>query len=87
MKKKILLISLMLSMMFCISGCSNVINIDEVLESPNTKIIDFEVVDKNFYNAILVDKNTKVMYYWNMSNTGGFTPIYNEDGSLKLYEE
>ena len=48
---------------------------------------DFEVVDKNFYSAILVDKNTKVMYYWNMSSAGGFTPIYNEDGSLELYEE
>ena len=87
MKKKILIISFMISMIFCLSGCSNVINIDEVLESPNTKIIDFEVVDKNFYNAILVDKNTKVMYYWNMSDTGGFTPIYNADGTLKLYEE
>lgn len=87
MKKKILIISFILSMIFCLSGCSNVINIDEVLESPNTKIIDFEVVDKNFYSAILVDKNTKVMYYCNMSSTGGFTPIYNEDGSLKLYEE
>lgn len=87
MKKKILIISFILSMIFCLSGCSNVINIDEVLESPNTKIIDFEVVDKNFYSAILVDKNTKVMYYWNMSNTGGFTPIYNADCTLKLYEE
>ena len=87
MKKKILIISFILSMIFCLSGCSNVININEVLESPNTKIIDFEVVDKNFYNAILVDKNTKVMYYWNMSDTGGFTPIYNADGTLKLYEE
>ena len=87
MKKKILLIGFILSMIFCLSGCSNVINIDEALESPNTKMIDFEVVDKNFYSAILVDKNTKVMYYWNMSSTGGFTPIYNADGTLRLYEE
>ena len=87
MKKKILLIGLILSMLFCMSGCTNVINIDKALESPNTKMIDFEVVDKNFYSAILVDKNTKVMYYWNMSSTGGFTPIYNADGTLKLYEE
>lgn len=87
MKKKILFISLILSIMFCISGCTNVINVNEVLKTPNTKMIDFEVVDKNFYSAILVDKNTKVIYYWNMSNTGGFTPIYNADGTLKLYEE
>ena len=87
MKKKILLISLILSIMFCISGCTNIIDTDKVLESPTAKMIDFEVVDKNFYSAILVDKNTKVMYYWNMSSAGGFTPIYNEDGSLKLYEE
>ena len=87
MKKKILIISFILSMIFCLSGCSNVINIDEVLEPPNTKMIDFEVVDKNFYSAILVDKNTKVMYYWITCEGGGITPIYNEDGSLKLYEE
>ena len=48
---------------------------------------DFEIVDNNFYGCILVDKNTNVMYYWITCNSGGITPIYNEDGSLKLYEE
>ena len=51
------------------------------------KLVDFEIVDKNFYGCILVDKNTNVMYYWITCNSGGITPIYNEDGSLKLYEE
>lgn len=37
---------------------------------------------------IVYDKDTKVMYYmWDGSYTGGFTPIYNADGSVKVYEE
>lgn len=70
-----------------VTGCNNVVNMDEVLESPDKTVCDFEVVDSNFYGAVLVDKNTNVMYYWITSTSGGITPIYNEDGTLKLYEE
>ena len=36
---------------------------------------------------IVYDKDTKVMYYmWDGSYTGGFTPIYNADGSVKVYD-
>lgn len=90
MKKKLLCIILAGMMIFALTGCgsgSNVINIYEVLNSPNSKLVDFEIVDNNFYGAILVDKNTNVMYYWITSNSGGITPIYNENGTLKLYEE
>ena len=90
MKKKLLGIILVVTMIFGLTACgsgSNVINIDEVIKSPDSKLVDFEVVDNNFYGAILVDKNTNVMYYWFTTNCGGVTPIYNEDGTLKLYEE
>ena len=90
MKKKILVIGLILIMTFGLTACdnsSNVININQVITSPDSKLADFEVVDNNFYDCILVDKNTNVMYYWITCNSGGITPIYNEDGSLKLYEE
>ena len=90
MKKKLLGILLILTMTFGLTACgsgSNVINIDKVVTSPDSKLIDFEIVDNNFYGCILVDKNTNVMYYWITCNNGGITPIYNENGSLKLYEE
>jgi len=67
---------------------SNLYNIDKVIESPNSNLVDFELVDNNFSAAILVDKNTNVMYYWfTRSGASGITPIYNADGTLKLYEE
>lgn len=90
MEKKILGIGLILIMTFGLTACgndSNVININEVITSPDSKLVDFEIVDNNFYDCILVDKNTNVMYYWITCNSSGITPIYNEDGSLKLYEE
>lgn len=34
------------------------------------------------------DRDTKVMYVvYAKGNHGGFTPLYNEDGTLKLYKE
>lgn len=85
MKRKlipILLTSLLLT------GCSsNLINPKTMANSPNSKIADFEIIDNNFYGMILVDKNTNVLYYWITSNAGGITPIYNSDGTLKLYED
>lgn len=58
MKKKILAVVLVLTLCFGMTGCTNVINIDETIKSPNSKFCDFEVVETNFYGAILVDKNT-----------------------------
>jgi hypothetical protein len=85
MKRKlipILLASLLLT------GCSsNLINPKTMVDSPNSKIADFEIIDNNFYSMILVDKNTNVLYYWITANAGGITPIYNSDGTLKFYEE
>lgn len=44
------------------AGCTNVVNIDETIKSPNSKLCGFEVVETSFYGAILVDKNTNVLY-------------------------
>lgn len=48
------------------------------------KLCDFEVIETNFYGAILVDKNTNVLYYWIQGDS--MTPIYNSDGTVKLYD-
>ena len=90
MKKKLLcIISILVISASCITGCSftKTINAEDVIKSPNTEFCDFEIVDNNYYVLILRDKNTNVLYFWCMSNDGGITPIYNADGSLKLYEE
>lgn len=87
MKRKILALTLAAMAIFGLTGCTNVSNPQAKINSPSTKLVDFEVVDTNYYGAILVDRNTNVMYFWSMSRNGGITPIYNEDGSLKLYEE
>lgn len=89
MKKKIFGIVLIMILMLGLTACSNsnIINIHQVLDSPDSKLADFEIVENNFYGCILVDKNTNVMYYWISDDVGGITPIYNADGTLKLYEE
>ena len=91
MKNKILGIILVLIIMLGLTACgagkgSNVIDIDNVLKSPDSSLVDFEVVENNWYEAILVDKNTGVMYVWFTTDCGGITPLYNSDGTLKLYE-
>ena len=85
MKKKILAVVLGLTLCFGMTGCNSVVNIDEVIKSPNSKICNFEVVETNYYGTILVDKNTNVLYYW--IQKFGITPIYNSDGTVKLYDE
>ena len=85
MRKKILAVILGLTLCFGMTGCTSVVNIDEVIKSPNSKLCNFEVVETNYYGAILVDKNTNVLYYWIQDTS--MTPIYNSDGTVKLYDE
>lgn len=88
MKNKLLTLALFVSIAIGLSGCkSNILNINKVIDSPNHKLADFEIVEANFYGVVLVDKNTNVMYYWITANSGIIIPIYNSDGSLKIYEE
>lgn len=74
-----ILIAIMLSGIM-LTGCAEA-------ESKNvSKYFDKVLVAKDeimgFY--IYCDKNTGVMYYH--ENRNGYTPIYNADGTLKLYE-
>lgn len=84
MKKKLLGMVLVMTMSFGLTACNNGLN--GVIKSPDSKLVDFEIVENNFYSTILVDKNTNVMYYW-IACFDGITPIYNEDGTPKLYTE
>lgn len=42
-------------------------------------------IESHFSYAILYDKDTKVLYYRGMAAEGDLCPLYNADGSLKLY--
>lgn len=55
----------------------------------SNEYIDLETLykDKTHDTEVLYDKNTKVMYF--IKSDGyrfGITPIYNSDGTVKLYE-
>ena len=53
------------------------------------KYIDLVTIYKgDAYTEVLYDKNTKVMYFVKRSGYQfGITPIYNSDGTVKLYDE
>ncbi len=44
----------------------------------------FEVISHSSYGNIVYDKDTKVMYV--VSQTKVYSPLYEADGSLKLYK-
>ena len=48
MKKKILAVVLGLTLCLGMTGCTNVVNIDKTIKSPNSKLCDFEVIETNF---------------------------------------
>ena len=88
MKKKILAVVLGLTLCFGMTGC-----IKGDIESENSdlgnKYIDLVTIykDDKYSTEVLYDKNTKVMYLcvegYSMM---GITPIYNSDGTVKLYD-
>ena len=57
-----------------------------VTESTNDKTDDMLVYVETHYNYnIMYDKDTKVMYYRGTGADADLLPLYNADGSLKLY--
>lgn len=87
MKKKILAVALGLTLCFGMTGCTKG-DIDPESTILGNKYIDLVAIyigDKG--TEVLYDKNTKVMYFvkWN-GYQFGITPIYNSDGTVKLYD-
>nr|DAR20366.1 MAG TPA: protein of unknown function (DUF4969) [Caudoviricetes sp.] len=90
MKKKIAAIIVALSMCVGMTGCSEKVRNGNC----NFTYVDNEyihlitVCDRGDGNVIAYDENTKVLYLCVYGySTMGITPIYNSDGSLKLYEK
>lgn len=89
MKKKILAVILGLTLGFGLTGCGK----DDIEPEANkleNKYIDLVTIyrDDSLGTEVLYDKNTKVMYFVKWNNYQfGITPIYNSDGTVKLYDE
>ena len=86
MKKIALITALGLTML---TGCSGR-DVEPEQSSVANKYIDLVVIYENLsqQTEVMYDKNTGVMYFHRDSRYDNFmTPIYNADGTLKLYEE
>ena len=77
--KKLMVLLCCMSSILIFTACGKSENSGEV-----SKYFDIVRIASSGENAIYCDRNTKVLYY---KLYGGFTPIYNADGTLKLYEE
>lgn len=88
MKKKILIVALALILCFGMTGCTKG-DIEPERSVLGNKYIDLVTIYKGKRGTeVLYDKNTKVMYFmiWT-ANRFEITPIYNSDGTVKLYDE
>lgn len=89
MKKKIIAVVLGLALCFGMTGCTKG-DIEPESSYLANKYIDLVTIyrDNDHSTEVLYDKNTKVMYFVERSgHQFGITPIYNSDGTVKLYDE
>ena len=87
MKKKILVVALALVLCFGMAGCTKG-DIEPESSRLANKYIDLVTIYKGKQGTeVLYDKNTKVMYFmlWTAEQFE-ITPIYNSDGTVKLYD-
>ena len=87
--KKCIVIALGFTLCFGMTGCGKG-DIEPENSSLANKYIDLVTIykDNNCNTEVLYDKNTKVMYFVKHTDYQfGITPIYNSDGTVKLYDE
>jgi len=82
--RKFLLIILGLMLFFCVVGGKDAAVFSIGASDLRSKYMDLVAIPSSDIGAtIRYDKNTKVMYY---ECQNGITPIYNSDGTVKLYD-
>ena len=80
--KKLITLLCCISSILMFTGCSN--SSEDYKNGDGSKYFDLMVIETDVNKVIICDKNTKVMY---LVTSNGVTPIYNADGTLKLYVE
>ena len=92
MKKKILALTLSLALCLGVTGCSSQQSNIEPPENDINKYIDLVVISEDNTSVwgiteVAYDRNTGVMYFVKRSvYQFGISPIYNSDGTVKLYD-
>lgn len=90
--KKIIILLILVVFMITLTSCSEEIKANNYDLTYNVKYIhsdyiDLEVVESGGGYVIAYDTHTKVLYIITDGyNCGAMSPIYNKDGSLKLYQ-
>ena len=93
MKKLILVLATTLMCGMVFTGCKTTVTEDVDNAYYQNAFNQFVVVEERQNGdygtlSIMYDKDTKVMYYmFTSAYRCGVTPIYNADGSVKIYEE
>lgn len=81
------------SIVFGVTGCSSQQSDIEPTKNDINKYIDLVVISEDYTStfgdvSVAYDRNTGVMYFIKKSvYQFGISPIYNSDGTVKLYEE
>ena len=93
MKKLILVLATTVVCGMMLTGCKTMVSKDVDYAYYQNAFNEFVVVEEKISGLhgsleIIYDKDTKVMYYMIVDGRRcGLTPIYNSDGSVKIYEE
>lgn len=90
MRRTIFVMLLISLVCILLTGCNKTSNGSAVYVAPNvpTEYADFEIIESNEWEgwAVVYDRNTGVMYViLDGFQSTGMTPIYNADGTLKIY--
>lgn len=87
--KKILALLLVMVLCLGVCGCgTHLTDIENNIKNLESEYFQPEVVEVTNHGYIIRDKLTNVLYIVVAGNNAGvMTPIYNSDGTIKLYEE
>lgn len=86
--KRILFIALIVAILvLSLGGCKQNKQNDDGIDEYRLVPIDSNTSNDYGYQKIYYDKDTRVMYVFvKNGKAGGLSPLYNADGTLRLYE-
>lgn len=92
MKKILLCVVAFMIMLCCLTSCrpkAHNFPACDNLEYIESEYCEFVILEKKDTHTVFYDKNTLVMYIvvTGLNGAHSITPIYNADGTVKLYSE